>query len=946
MDSNITGNKLTHMTHIEDMLLLGPSGISIVQKTLNDVFHALEGNSSESSRISLKVDGAPSCICASDFNGLTFVATKGFFSKERRYATTEEECDTLYGHAPELAEKMKALLRYLPSISIPHNEIWQGDFLFSKKDLNYNNGNITFKPNTIVYSIPEDDPIGHLISEAEIGVAWHTRYTGPDFDNLKISFDANVDNVNTVSQVFQMDPRLPSIIGTGTLTLDETLKVSDILDQLSYDFRDLITSPIFPIESDLQLIINTYRNSQIRSGSEEVLFDKVREAVINKYDLDASKMKTEKGRATKEARKQALLTILDQNKDNYIKLFELQGKVATLKNFFVKKLNTLGSFKTLVQHIDKGYLPCGQEGFAVSDAYGNVVKLVSRLEFSANNFSKEIVKGWTSEKREAEGNSFTESFVGEDLLYKWAIVDSPDDIDENLYKSLIKEKTENFQKTDINVISDFLNTFDYLKPRFVRGATDKEIDVNVEVEPTEESNMKRGEAALLFKQYLDEANISYSYDILNGNDKYQFSIEFPREDGLSNILAKITFKLSSADKRGAQNTARKELIYATSLDRYFRTGKNFITDEEKTSSGLDKAWEKSILQTNEKVYDFILNGGNKRENPEDYYVSREGFSTDPNLPSIHNFISSAYKIFGYAKKDTWNPSDLYIMKKDYYSIFYNNYNKLLKEQATLEEFNKYLLEEFNAKNVIGISLKKSLGNVELKVTGYMSPTALNVENVSILTNPRMPYPIFPSDLKTRELTAGCAIDKIQLGSDFYKVDFRTYGGTSVQLTPTPLNHKGAQSGKFSSVDMYNLMASYGVPTDLAISNTSHYRDPQYLQYELYLISDKSKGLSLIDEIDNFNKDQTSFKITFGKGDTLFNGETVYNWINSINWSTFNTWSSVDKKFIYVFTFIIGYLVMLIRSYYKGEEDFKDIWNLLIKSASKETMLNAPYLKAY
>ena len=274
MDSNITGNKLTHMTHIEDMLLQGPAGISIVLNTLNDVFHALEGESTKSN-IKLKIDGAPSCICASDFNGLTFVATKGFFSKERRYATTEEECDVLYGHAPELAEKMKALLRYLPSISIPYNEIWQGDFLFSKKDLNYTeDGNITIKPNTIVDSIPVDDPIGHLISEAEIGVAWHTRYTGSDIDNLKISFDANVDNVNTVPQVFRMDPRLPSIIGTGTLTLDETLKVSDILDQLSYDLRDLITSPIFPIDNDLQLIINTYRNSQIRLGNEEVLFNK------------------------------------------------------------------------------------------------------------------------------------------------------------------------------------------------------------------------------------------------------------------------------------------------------------------------------------------------------------------------------------------------------------------------------------------------------------------------------------------------------------------------------------------------------------------------------------------------------------------------------------------------------------------------------------------------
>ena len=462
-----------------------------------------------SSNSKILIHNSPSMIAASDFNGLAFVATKGFFSKERRYATTEEECDILYGHAPELAEKMKALLRYLPSISIPYNEIWQGDFLFSKKDLNYTeDGNITFKPNTIVYSIPVDDPIGNLISEAEIGVAWHTRYTGSDFDNLKISFDANVDNVNTVPQVFQMDPRLPSIIGTGTLTLDETLKVSDILDQLSYDLRDLITSPIFPIDNDLQLIINTYRNSQIRSGSEEVLFDKVREAIINKFDLDASKMKTEKGRATKEAKKQALLTILDQNKESYIKLFELQKKVATLKNFFVKKLNTLGSFKTLVQHIDKGYLPCGQEGFTVSDAYGNVVKLVSRLEFSANNFSKEIVKGWTSEKREAvTGNSFTESFVGEDLLYKWAIVDSPDEENKK-----IEEATDDIKRdrtSEFSIVEQFLQNTEIIENRRMTLSADSEYDVRAEVVPVKD--IKRDEAATDFKDWLEDNGFEYSF---------------------------------------------------------------------------------------------------------------------------------------------------------------------------------------------------------------------------------------------------------------------------------------------------------------------------------------------------------------------------------------------------------------------------------------------------
>ena len=37
-----------------------------------------------------------------------------------------------------------------------------------------------------------------------------------------------------------------------------------------------------------------------------------------------------------------------------------------------------------------------QEGFAVSDIDGNVVKLVDRGEFSFANFSPDVQKGWSN----------------------------------------------------------------------------------------------------------------------------------------------------------------------------------------------------------------------------------------------------------------------------------------------------------------------------------------------------------------------------------------------------------------------------------------------------------------------------------------------------------------------------------------------------------------------
>lgn len=917
MDSNITGNKLTHMNHIEDMLLQGPAGISIVLNTLNDVFHALEGESTKSN-IKLKIDGAPSCLCASDFNGLTFVATKGFFSKERRYATTEEECDVLYGHAPELAEKMKALLRYLPSISIPHNEIWQGDFLFSKKDLNYTeDGNITFKPNTIVYSIPVDDPIGHLISEAEIGVAWHTRYTGSDFDNLKISFDANVDNVNTVPQVFQMDPRLPSIIGTGTLTLDETLKVSDILDQLGYDLRDLITSPIFPIDNDLQLIINTYRNSQIRSGSEEVLFDKVREAIINKFNLDASKMKTEKGRDTKEFKKQALLTILDQNKESYIKLFELQNKIATLKNFFVKKLNTLGSFKTLVQHIDKGYLPCGQEGFAVSDAYGNVVKLVSRLEFSANNFSKEIVKGWTSEKREAvTGNSFTESFVGEDLLYKWAIVDSPDEENKK-----IKEATDDIKRdrtSEFSIVEQFLQNTEIIENRHMTLSADSEYDVRAEVVPIKD--IKRDEAATDFKDWLEDNGFEYSFTYQKARPV--FVVNIPREDK-TNLILRLDFKDKNLKGAGnAGGTEAMEILWANSLYNYLHGQPNEVPLEDVLNAGLDKSWKTAIEKGNDALIPLF-------NNDIDYVVNRMEYSTDPSLPSLHLLINKAFKG---KQKDLWNPSDLYVYNRDIYTEFKQGYENLLNSNVSIETINNYLYQYLDNKEVIGISLKKVGKYAEVEFEGYNPdniPAPIN--NAVLLSNIRIPYPQLDS-------SKGVYFE-VQADTVIIKASFRSFGSANPQYTAT-YKGKAAMNGKYSVASMLNLLKEYNCP--VIYSNNINLKRNGFITESINSI------LLYIDELSLYNTkvetlDEGKSYIVFSNNE-MFDANKVKEYLQNILSLDEATMDYNMKPFVILYCQLLSFVLMMTRAI--NNNSFTQLIDNLDKGSAKTEQSMAPYVKVY
>ena len=69
------------------------------------------------------------------------------------------------------------------------------------------------------------------------------------------------------------------------------------------------------------------------------------------------------------------------------------------KQVLLRKLDSGAFLRTFVKTSD-GFKVTGSEGFVAIDHLGrNAVKLVDRLEFSFNNFSPTILKGWETERR-------------------------------------------------------------------------------------------------------------------------------------------------------------------------------------------------------------------------------------------------------------------------------------------------------------------------------------------------------------------------------------------------------------------------------------------------------------------------------------------------------------------------------------------------------------------
>ena len=80
-------------------------------------------------------------------------------------------------------------------------------------------------------------------------------------------------------------------------------------------------------------------------------------------------------------------------------MFELQKNIVLAKLILINKLNSLANIEAFVK-TNRGYKVTGQEGFVAIDKLGgDAVKLVDRMEFSYNNFSPDVLKGWDKASR-------------------------------------------------------------------------------------------------------------------------------------------------------------------------------------------------------------------------------------------------------------------------------------------------------------------------------------------------------------------------------------------------------------------------------------------------------------------------------------------------------------------------------------------------------------------
>jgi hypothetical protein len=389
--------------HLEDNVLnRGVNGTRESINFLRSLRDMLAGHSASKINVTTKWDGAPAIVCGTNpENGKFFVGTKSVFNKEPKLNYTNKDIDE--NHPGEgLNEKLKIALAFLSKLNI--KGILQGDLLFTKGDIDKQviDGKpyIVFKPNTITYAVPTDTVMARKMLDAQMGIVFHTSYSGRSMDSLRASFNIDVANLTQTKDVWFRDASFVDASGTATFTQEETRKINDILSEAGKVFNTINPMVLNRISTNNVILtqIKTFNNTKIRSG--EKIKDTQRHVIEmirwieERLNTEITKAKKEDTKKKRIAEKNELMRFYRAAAPQLKFIFDIMNLIIDAKLLIIRKLETIKSSIDTFIKTDTGYRVTRAEGFVCVDRLsGNALKLVDRLEFSQTNFN--AAKTWS-----------------------------------------------------------------------------------------------------------------------------------------------------------------------------------------------------------------------------------------------------------------------------------------------------------------------------------------------------------------------------------------------------------------------------------------------------------------------------------------------------------------------------------------------------------------------
>ena len=389
--------KNTHLEHLEDELINNgyAGGLNAIKflESLRDML----GTQTTGTRITTKWDGAPAIVCGTDpETGLFFVGTKSAFNKIPKIASSDSEVD--YHYPGPINGILKKCLEHLKKL--PINGVLQGDLLYTTTPGLAKMGGINgykFRPNTITYFAQQDSPLGDKVAASNLGIVFHTTYSGASMAEMSASFGADVGglqgfaDVAVLSSDFQTTGKGVSLTAMEKAAVNKNINSAKTSITKGRNFLDLLGGKK-PFE--FTALFKMYFNQVVRGGvipsSPSVMLKGFVAFVIERFDMEIAKKKTEKSQIAWDKKKESTIKYLNSNKTAIHNAMNAFTALMTAKNIIIGRLQKVKGIGTFIEDED-GYRVTSPEGF-VAIKNGTAMKLVDRLEFSRANFT--VAKNW------------------------------------------------------------------------------------------------------------------------------------------------------------------------------------------------------------------------------------------------------------------------------------------------------------------------------------------------------------------------------------------------------------------------------------------------------------------------------------------------------------------------------------------------------------------------
>ena len=394
--------KLTHLVHVEDIAIDGGgnAGLKKSIEFINGLISILKrkqdiGNSKKKwdtgiKMLTVKYDGSPSLVVGRDpENGKFFVGTKSVFAKGNPKKVYDEK--TLKLHYPNMegpALALKCCLDNLKHLKI--QGVVQGDMMWGDgkmPEARTINGEklIVFHPNTLAYGFPIDSEEGKAIAKSNMGIIFHTTYTGGStLSEMKATAGCDIKNFARHPDVWFDNAEFKTTTALG-LSDKESNMAEKLLNDSEKEIKKIASVTDILLQSgtlltDLRAFNN--RELQIKNPSKHL-------AGFIKFSEEKNKMES-KLMKLKMTRRE----FLNKYKSNLIALFTFMKNVATVKNMIVTVLNKSAGAGVFVKKRNGEYEVATPEGFVAVDKVGGMIKFVNRLQFSYLNKSPDIIRGF------------------------------------------------------------------------------------------------------------------------------------------------------------------------------------------------------------------------------------------------------------------------------------------------------------------------------------------------------------------------------------------------------------------------------------------------------------------------------------------------------------------------------------------------------------------------